>query len=266
MIPVATVQVLGSSSGEEPSYKAACNNAYSNIVYELENTIPAWQTAVSVLSTRPISAKIGMKEGVTNGSRFQAYSYKEDRDGNLKSVKHGMVRATVISDNRGNNTGNATPSLFYQISGVQNIKEGYILKQDNDLKLGAAFVLGYGPLGFRVGVDMDYISNIGQNGAIVYPMVNIGANFIEGITLVDAMVGVGYGVPVSRFFEVTPYATFGGYLTTDGDWETSAAEPGVRLALTYQPLAFIVSAGYQLLIGNRTGGDINIKAGVKWTF
>lgn len=265
LAPVATVTASGSSSGDYASYHEAINNAYTNIVYELENEISAWQTASSIISTRPLAAKIGTKEGVKNGSRFQSYSYKEDKEGNLISVKHGMVRATVVADNTGVATGETEPSLFYQISGVQNIQEGWILKQKNDLKLGATFALGVGPLGFRVGVDLDYIMSIAKRGSIVYPMVNIGASFIDGYTFVDAMIGAGYGIPISRFFEVTPYAVVGGYMDIDStSIDAYAAEPGVRFALTFQPIAFVLSGGYQYILG--LGGDIDLKFGVKYTF
>lgn len=267
LTPVATVTASGSSSGDYASMVKAMNSAYGNIVYELENSIPAWQTATTIISTRPLAAKIGTKEGVKNGSRFQAYSYKEDREGNLKSVKQGMVRATVVANNTGMATGHTNPTLFYQISGPLNIKEGYVLKQKNDMKLGATFALGISPAGFRVGVDLDYIANIAKRGSIVYPMVNIGLNFADGYTLLDTMVGVGYGIPVSRFFEVTPYATVGGYTDIDTEsWVATAVEPGVRLAITFQPIAIVVSGGYQLVLGAGDYLPLDIKAGLKYTF
>lgn len=264
MTPVVTVTASGSSSGDSASMVKAINDAYESIVYELENNISTWQTAASVIKTRPLAAKIGKKEGVKNGSRFQAYSYKEDRNGNLQSVKHGMVRATVVSNNLGIATGQTQPSLFYQISGVQNIKEGYVLKQKNDLKIGATFGIGITPAGFRVGVDLDYISNIGKRGAIVYPMVNIGVN-IGDTTLLDTMFGIGYGIPMTRFFELTPYATIGGYTDIDSrSWVGTAVEPGVRFAITFQPIAIVVSGGYQLVLEGYSGVDL--KFGVKYTF
>lgn len=266
MKPAATVTATGSSSGDNASMLEAMNNAYANIVYELENKMPAWQTATSIISTRPLAAKIGTKEGVKNGSRFQAYSYKEDRDGNLKSVKHGMVRATVVSNNIGVASGTTKPSLFYQISGVQNIKEGYVLKQKNDMKVGATLAFGLSPAGTRVGLDLDYISNISRRGSIVYPMFNIGFNFNGGLEALDAMIGFGYGIPFTRFFEFTPYATVGGYYDMDSeDIAAYAVEPGIRLAATFQPVAIVVSGGYQLVFGKYTS-DLAIKIGLKYTF
>ena len=268
---VATVSVSGSSSTtkfSEGSIYASCQSAYEEIVYQLEKNIPAWQVATTFISAHPLAAKIGTKEGVKNGSRFQTYSYKENNKGELVSVKHGMVRATVVANNEGVATGETQPSLFYQISGVANVQEGYTLKQKNDYKIGASLSLGVSPVGFRTGLDMDYIANIGKNGSITYGMVNLGINFYE-LPIYDVMVGAGYGIPFTRFFELTPYIMGGAYLVNWYDqFETLGylAEPGVRFAVTLQPLSIYLAAGYQVAISDGLPSSATVKFGVKWTF
>jgi hypothetical protein len=269
---ITTVSVTGTSSSGKyvnGSMAAACQGAYDNVIYELEKKITAWKVATSIVAVRPLAAKIGKKEGVKNGARFQAYTYKENKDGELVSVKRGMLRATVVTDNRGVSTGNTQPSYFYQISGAANIKEGYTIQQKNDLKLGASLALGLAPLGFRAGLDMDYIAHIGKRGAITYGMINLGANMGHGMTLFDAMIGAGYGIPLSRFFEVTPFIMGGAYLNGDFKAVAYLAEPGVRAALTFQPFALYLSLGYQVSTLNLVVPDllpIEAKFGIKWTF
>ena len=278
---VTSVSVSGSSSKSEYSngdMADACTSAYENVVYNLEKQITAWKTVVGVIGVNPIQAKIGTKEAVKNGDRFQAYAYKEDKNGELISVKRGMVRATVIADNKGVATGDTKPSYFYQISGGLNIQEGYILQQKNDLKLGAGVVAGIAPNGFRVGLDLDYIAHISKGGCITYAMINAGMNFMDGYTgLFDATIGAGYGIPISRFMELTPFVTAGGFLMpnelkeiTDEPLLSYTVEPGARFAATFQPLSIYVSAGYQLNIPVYEGivfdSGIFAKFGVKWTF
>lgn len=145
----------------ENSVESAANNAYMAAITKLENAIPAWQVAVSIFGTKPLVAKIGKKEGLSNGKRFRSYMYTEDKEGNLVSRKRGYLRATKVTDNRGNATGATEPSEFYQISGVSNIQEGWTIKQKNDIKLGAALTARYG--GFTTlaaKVDFDYLINI----------------------------------------------------------------------------------------------------------
>ena len=297
-----TVTALGTSSDSSSSTGSiydACLSAYEDIVYKLEKTVNGWKSNAAVISTRPIAAKIGTKEGIKNGSRFQSYSYKEDRKGNLVSVKHGMVRATVVANNSRVATGQTKPSYFYQISGVGKVKDGYILQQKNDLKLGVALTAGVNAIGFRGGLDMDYIAHIAKFGGIAYGMVNLGFNVYQSNedledafnkTLVDAQIGLGYGVPLTRFVEITPFVTGGAlldlnksndeeseYYSDDEEEKPSkiagyVAEPGVRIAATFQPLSIFVSAGYQAYFAaqEETMLDVNsgvfVKFGVKWTF
>ena len=270
---VASVAALGTSTKSkyvDGNIYKACLSAYDNAFFNLEKKIPAWQVKTTVTSVRPIAAKIGTKEGLKNADRYRAYSYKEDKNGKLVSVKHGYLRATVISNNKGVATGNTKPSYFYQISGAKNIKEGYTLKQDKDTKLGVALAFGLNANTdyalFRLGLDMDYIAHISQRGFITYGMVDVGLNFGTAL-LCDVMVGAGYGIPCSRFFEITPYAKLGGFYDTESEsLSTYAFEPGARFALTFQPFSLFVSLGAQAAFGELTGVGFVGKLGLKWTF
>ena len=277
MTHVASVSASGTSTTSKysrGSIYAACTSAYNNALFALEQRVPAWQVATTIIARRPLAAKIGKKEGIKNGQRFQVYSYKEDRSGKLFSVKRGMVRATVVSDNRGMATGNTKPSYFYQISGMSKIHEGYTLKEKKDIRLGVALtggMIGFGSAnkGYRAGLDLDYLAHISKHGCITYAMINIGVDFINPNLLVDAMIGLGYGVPVSRFFEITPYATVGGYYDTATKKIAGyAVEPGARLAVTFQPFSIFATCGYHVFLGDKMGfgNGIAAKVGIKWTF
>ena len=275
---VATVSVMGTSSTTKlttGSIYRACQSAYESVVYNLEKAIPAWQVATPVVSIKPIAAKIGKKEGLKNGDRYQAYSYKEDKDGELESVKRGMVRATVISQNDTVATGETEPSFFYQISGAGNIQEGYTLKQKNDLKLGATLSLGALANGsgacFRAGLDFDYIAHIGKKGGITYGLLNVGIlPGFASVPVYDASVGVGYGLPISRFFEITPLVMGGTYMLNFGEkFETYGyfAEPAVRLAATFQPLSIGATLGAHAgIFGVDPIAAFVAKFNIKWTF
>ena len=266
---VSTVTVSGSSSGDDASYLNACHSAYRSAVFELENTIPAWQTASAFIAKHPLRAKIGTKEGVTNGQLFRTYSYKEDKNGNLVSVKRGYVRATKVANNTGVATGNTTPSKFYQISGFANVQEGYTLKQKNDLKLGVALTCGYSPyLGIRIGIDMDYLMHISTWGASTYLLVNVGMLPSIDASLTDEMVGFAYGIPISRFFEIAPYVTGGIYslLSDEPSVVGYGVEPGARFSVRFYPFSLTVGVGYPVAIIGDVYASPRITGGVKWTF
>ena len=270
MLHVASVSALGSSSDSKYSKGSiydACNKAFESALFNLEKKISAWQVATAVCAVKPIAAKIGTKEGVKNADRYQAYSYKENKDGELMSVKRGYVRATVISNNSGIATGDTKPSYFYQISGAGNVKEGYTLKEKKDIKLGVSLTGGLAAAGFRLGLDFDYIGHISKRGFITYGMLNAGLNF-SGYMLADAAIGAGFGIPASRFFEITPYVMVGGYYDIDSEAIVAyTAEPGVRLMATFHPFAVGVTAGCQAFLGGDYAGAAGvIKLAVKWTF
>lgn len=268
MVLVATTTSIGSSSKTQHtngSMYIACNKAFENAMFNLEKKISAWQVATSVTAVKPIAAKIGTKEGLKNADRYQVYSYKENKDGELLSVKRGYVRATVVANNSGVATGDTKPSNFYQISGFGNVREGYTLKQKKDVKLGVSLTAGVAAAGFRLGLDMDYLAHITKRGFITYGMLNVG---LDNFVYADASIGAGFGVPLTRFVEITPLVMVGGYYDTQSKAIFAyTVEPAVRLMATFQPFAFGVTVGYQAFLGGMTaGGCLVAKGGIKWTF
>ena len=275
---VASVTSYGSSLCTKifyGSYYSACNSAFRVAMGELEMKIPSWQSTFNITSTHPIEAKMGKKEGLKNGDRFEVYSFRENREGELESVKRGMVRATKVADNRNFSDGNSSTTCFYQISGLTNVKEGYTLKQKDDLQWGLAITGGTTTDNFRVGLDSDLILHIGKHGGITYAMLSAGVRTNKAM-VTDAMLGLGYGIPLSRFLEITPSFLAGLYTPLKekdayGFDSTSgfALEPGVRLGLTFQPLTLYFNMGYQTLLSNdfiEKRSQYITTLGIKWTF
>ena len=109
------------ASGSGKTVREAATSCMGSIITGLENVIPAWEVAGGIIAVKPLRAKIGTKEGLSNGARYRSYSYTEDNDGNLKSVARGYLRATEVSVNEGMAAGDTEPSEFYQISGLANV-------------------------------------------------------------------------------------------------------------------------------------------------
>lgn len=264
----------------ENTVEFAQNIAYESAMAQLENIIPEWQVAVSIASTNPLKAKIGKKEGLSNGKRYRAYSFAEDEEGNLVSEKRGYLRATKVSDNRGVSTGETESSEFYQISGVVNIKEGWTIRQQNDLKLGVSLTGKIGGMStFAMGVDIDYLMNISRLGS-AYALLSMGTDVLDYTRTVGSGdytysnfnfgVGLGYGFHVGRFVEIMPYAMVGGdYMELDGNMEWTDLtddenkkttvlyiQPGFRASFQVAyPFAIFVKAGFDILVNsddNRT--------------
>ena len=265
---------------EENTVVKAQKNAFADAMFKLEKMIPGWQVGVAVISVKPIKAKVGRKEGLSNGSRFRAYSYEEDRDGNLLSRKRGYLRAAKVSDNRQFATGRTEPSTFYQISGVRNIEEGWILKEKKDIKLGVSANMRIGGLSaLSVNATLDYLIHFSKLGS-AYAIVSAGLDPLVytqnqifkdkednpvAISNFNLAVGAGYGFRAGRFVEVMPYVVVGtDYMKLDGDMvfedftdeenKKNAAfflEPGLRVSFqVIYPFSICLKGGYDLLLND----------------
>lgn len=286
VVPVASAKASSTSLmsnllGEtDISVVKAQKNAFADAMFKLEKLIPGWQVGVAVISVKPIKAKVGRKEGLSNGSRFRAYSYEEDRDGNLLSRKRGYLRAAAVADNRQFATGRTEPSTFYQISGVRNIEEGWILKEKKDLKVGVSANMRIGGLSaLSVNATLDYLIHFSKPGS-VYAIVSAGLDPLVyaqnqifkdkednpvAISNFNLAVGAGYGFRAGRFIEVMPYVVVGtDYLKLDGDMvfedftdeennknATFFLEPGLRASFqVIYPFSICLKGGYDLLLND----------------
>lgn len=265
---------------EENTVVKAQKYAFADAMFKLEKLIPGWQVGVAVISVKPIKAKVGRKEGLSNGSRFRAYSYEEDRNGNLLSRKRGYIRAAAVADNRQFATGRTDPSTFYQISGVRNIEEGWILKEKKDLKVGVSANMRIGGLSaLSVNATLDYLIHFSKLGS-AYAIVSAGLDPLVytqnqvfkdkednpvAISNFNLAVGAGYGFRAGRFVEVMPYVVVGtDYLKLDGDMvfedftdeenNKNAAfflEPGLRASFQVAyPFSICLKGGYDLLLND----------------
>ena len=258
----------------DKSVEVALNDSYLSVIPKLEKKIADWQVAVSIASVKPLKAKIGKKEGLRNGQRFRSYMYTEDKDGNLVSKKRGYLRATTVIDNRGYASGSTDMSSFYQISGGENIQEGWIIKQKNDIKLGVSVMGRVGGLSnFGVKVDLDYLAHFSRVGSL-YPMVSIGIDPTSmAIDLggskssnLNFGIGAGYGLHALRWLEIMPYITLGADVftlpkeITEINKKASATafliEPGLRVGFQVAyPVSLFVKGGYDILVEPAVGGN-----------
>ena len=248
---------------EENTVVKAQKNAFADAMFKLEKMIPGWQVGVAVISVKPIKAKVGRKEGLSNGSRFRAYSYEEDRDGNLLSRKRGYLRAAEVSDNRQFATGRTEPSTFYQISGVRNIEEGWILKEKKDIKLGVSANMRIGGLSaLSVNATLDYLIHFSKLGS-AYAIVSAGLDPLVytqnqifkdkednpvAISNFNLAVGAGYGFHVKLDGDMV-FEDF-----TDEENKKNAAfflEPGLRASFQVAyPFSICLKGGYDLLFND----------------
>lgn len=97
------VSFLGISE-DEPHLmvRKACQRALDENVMNLQKNFEAFKVKVPLISTEPILAQIGMKEGITEDSKFEVLEVVEDEEGRLSYERVGTLSPVknLIWDNR----------------------------------------------------------------------------------------------------------------------------------------------------------------------
>lgn len=229
-----------------------------------------FQVASAVVATTPVEVRIGTKEGVRNGRRYGVYSYRETADGELHSKRQAYLRATKVGRNYSDPS---VTSLFYQISGApMAVREGMIVKERQDMRTGLSAMYQVGGLSDAIVAELEYLTHIGRHGCKTYTLVDFGYGLkrVEAYTNYRCSVGAGYGIPVTRFLELAPYATVGvdifdskdstydelqfdsrGKLNIPGAYYV---EPGVRLGVVVYPVSIVAKLNYQLMVSEGMSG------------
>ena len=81
----------------------ACTRAIDENIADLSHEVEAFRVRVPLLSSEPITAPIGMKEGVQKDSRFEVLEVNEDPASGKRTYKRvGVIQpiSNLIWDNR----------------------------------------------------------------------------------------------------------------------------------------------------------------------
>lgn len=237
-VPLVKV-AYAKGTGVDTTIYGAVANTFNVLTDKCVNKIPSWQVTTPIYQTKPIMAKIGTKEGLSNGRRYCAYKYVEDENGELQEKKVGFLRATQIADNKHVADGQSEMSRFYQISG-RKMNDGMLLKESRDLRIGASVEGELGGLSL-VNARVDYLLHIGNHGLSSYAIIGGGALGFGNVQVgpysekeshmyYNVNLGYGLGIPLSRFFQLQPFVVAGMDMTS------------VDLDFTYEPVTAISSS------------------------
>ena len=99
----STTSVMGVNLDEPINMvRKACQRALDENVADLGHDFEAFRTKVPLLSTEPITADVGLKEGVTKNTKFEVLEIVEKEDGTRQYKRVGVIKPvpTLIWDNR----------------------------------------------------------------------------------------------------------------------------------------------------------------------
>jgi hypothetical protein len=141
-------------------------NGVDNFITSVEKVIPKFRIRASIISTKPIEANIGLKEGLKTDQRYFVYQDKMNKKGEIKSNRMGVIRVKHVADNRENSSGDSKSTQFYQIAG-NGLGTGMIAEQHHGANMG--FSVGYNFLGDIKGVEFRLDYNLSSLFAAISP-------------------------------------------------------------------------------------------------
>lgn len=215
------IELKYGKKSDEELFTKLVEGSMDDVLFQLSTRYEDFRVRTAVYNTRPIRAKIGLKEGVSVDQRYFVYEYRLDARGEIYSVRRGVVRATnKITDNRQVATGETQPSRFYQIAG-RRIEPGMLLEQKNDFGLGLSF--GYGieeeiiGSGLWLMLELNVSQTLGRSGSKPAPGIKLFADMsFDGIdnpdldmSLLSVSLGLSKDLHIMRNVQLIPFAGFG---------------------------------------------------------
>lgn len=260
-------------------------NLIEKVLPQMEARSDEMRVKAMVSGVKPISAKIGKKEGLGFDQRYYVYENQMKKDGSVKKKLVAVVKSMKVTDNRTITEGHSDVSQFYQIYGGKVDNMGMFLEQKNDV--GMNVFLGYsfeGMKGFDGRLEF-YISKFmgdlvkqnksgrsltsiklyvggGYDSRVYYDFLEDGGK--QNFTKIS--VGLAKDFYPASFFH---WGLFIGYGLESSDWsldeikyndETSFIEAGVRLGIHILPKTQLIgSYQYNFLfdgkLNNKTSGE-----------
>ncbi len=210
------------SKSDDDLLEELAQKCYDETIFQIEREVEDFKVKTPIYETRPIRAKIGLKEGLKTDYRFFVYEFVyNEKTGKPEPKQRGVIRAkgkSKIVDNRKVATGDMGTSQFYQVAG-RKLEPGFILQQQNDLGIE---VLLAGEAGATGGIlaRADYRLGrfVGIRALFVYGELGGGDSKEyqnETSNFLRYGGGLAKGFQLMRNLELRPYAGAGMEQTTN---------------------------------------------------
>jgi hypothetical protein len=213
-------------------FQKMINTGLAGCVERTERFIESFKVKAPVYKTKPISAKIGKKEGLKTDARFFVMESNQNKQGEVENKRKGVVRVKKAIDNRKIATSHDNNfSVFYQTAG-KVIEPGMVLYQKNDIGIGLSggysigeIAGGWGKIEFNMARMASAIGDLGITqlklfGSFgfenkTYNFMNEGKNY--NFLFSRWQIGLSKGFYVARIFSFAPFVAFGAESGSNSD-------------------------------------------------
>ncbi len=100
-------------------------------IFKITNKVDDLKTKSSIYKEKPITAKIGTKEGLYIDQRYFAYDIVIDKDNNQKKKRRGVLRVHKVANDDGIAEGHTKASVFTQ-QGGHRLYNGMLIELNED--------------------------------------------------------------------------------------------------------------------------------------
>jgi hypothetical protein len=157
------LKVVKKPKTEQQIYVDLATSTVDQGIIDHANNYEALKVKTPVISTGPITAKIGKKEGLRIDDRFEVFENRmSEKTGEKSATRMGYLRVGKVGDNESVADGNSEVSKFYKAP-ARRVEKNMILKEIPET-------------GIQVGVELAVFDEV------AIPMVNIDyvTHFIKG--------------------------------------------------------------------------------------
>lgn len=195
----STISVSGNQTSDADKRKALFTNLYNNLMFELDSRVPEFQVRQNLISSHPIGATVGTKEGLYVDQRFFVYENIQKKNKELDKRRRAVLRAKKVVDNEKITEGRTTPSTFYQVAGGKVDHFGMYIEQKNDKGISVIGSFLYGEMG---GLNLTLGYNLSRSFSKTLKMKTIptGLNFFLDLALNSETYGGIYPVAIAGYY------------------------------------------------------------------
>lgn len=197
IVPVKNINVSASKSnasvsGQKPGdgelIAGVISTLYENIIEELDRKVPEFQVMQNLISSNPIGATIGTKEGLYVDQRFFVFENLQKRNQEVIKRRRAVIRAKTVENNEKITEGKTKPSTFYQVAGGKIDHFGMYIQQMSDRGLSVMGTMQYGEMQ-GVNVTLGYNLSRSLSKSMKLKRIPTGVNFFVDLAIDEAVYG-----------------------------------------------------------------------------
>jgi len=176
------VSLLANKKNDAEKRTALFSNLYENLMIELDTRVPDFQVRQNLISSKPIGATIGSKEGLYVDQRFFVFENVQKKNQELAKRRRAVIRAKRVVDNEKVTEGTTAPSTFYQVAGGKIDHFGMFIEQKNDKGIAVTGALASGQMG-GFNVSLAYNLSRSMSKTMKIKTIPTGINFFVDLGL-----------------------------------------------------------------------------------